>query len=58
MTFFVFGRDLLMKVPLLNSLKLPRLMCPAGSTRIELHAFGDASEKGYCSVLYAVFGRF
>lgn len=40
------------EVPLLNSLNLPRLLCPAGSIRFELHAFGDASEKGYCSVLY------
>lgn len=36
----------------LNSFNLPRLLIPDQTNRIELHCFGDASEKGFCSVLY------
>lgn len=43
----------LQEIPLLREFKVPRFILPHGENhRHELHCFGDASERGYCGVIY------
>lgn len=41
--------------PSLQNLSLSRRLSISAFSRCELHGFGDASEKGYCAVIYLVF---
>lgn len=46
-------RNLLSELPRLNEVKVPRWLGSDGpNTRLELHGFADASERGYAAVLY------
>jgi len=46
-------RNLLSELPLLNKVKVSRWLGSDGpNTRIELHGFADASERGYAAVVY------
>ncbi|XP_018908497.2 uncharacterized protein [Bemisia tabaci] len=41
-------------LPALKLIRMPRQLCPPGS-QIELHGFSDASDFGYCCVIYFRF---